>query len=461
MARWRWIWLQVSSRLWLRATLIGALGVLAAILAAVAENYIPWSLSTPIGADAIDSLLSIIASSMLAVTTFSLSVMTSAYGSATSNVTPRATKLVMEDSATQNVLSTFIGSFLFSIVGIVALKAGVYGDRGRVVLFIVTIAVIALIVISLLHWIDHLTKLGRVGETTRRVEVAAEKAIRARLRMPYLGGVALSEDEPSTAESIPPVTTQTIGYVQFVDVAALNTCCEEHNISLQLQAVPGTFVYSHTPLARIVESGIPREETSSAHPGDDGETPEEREEKQQKRLEALHEAIRDAFSISDERSFPQDPRFGLAVMSEIASRALSPGINDPGTAIDIIGRSTRLMNLWAQGEASAKEKEAPYPLVQVPPLRSADLFDDAFMAIARDGAGLIEVQLRLHKALIALSHTGDETFRAAAWQQARQALARAEQGLSAAADKTRLQALAEQSGMGPPPSQDTDATALA
>ncbi|MGE4373061.1 MAG: DUF2254 domain-containing protein [Xanthobacter sp.] len=456
MARWRWIWLQVSNRLWLRATLIGGMGVLAAILAAVAENFIPWSLSTPIGADAIDSLLSIIASSMLAVTTFSLSVMTSAYGSATSNVTPRATKLVMEDSATQNVLSTFIGSFLFSIVGIVALKAGIYGDRGRVVLFVVTIAVIALIVISLLHWIDHLTKLGRVGETTSRVEKATEKAIHTRLRVPYLGGVPLLEDEALSPGKISPVTTPIIGYVQFVDIAALNNCCETYNISLRLQAVPGTFVYPHTPLAHIVENEPLQEETSGSQADEEEQSLEERQEKRKKRLEAMQEAIRDAFSINDERSFPQDPRFGLAVMSEIASRALSPGINDPGTAIDIIGRSTRLMNLWAQGENTAKDKEAAYPLVHIPALRSADLFEDAFMAIARDGAGLIEVQLRLHKALMALSHMGDDAFRAAARHQARLALARAEQGLPAEADKARLQALTEQTGLGPITSQDAD-----
>jgi len=77
---------------------------------------------------------------------------------------------------TQNVLSTFIGSFLFSIVGIIVLKTGAYGDRGRVVLFIVAIGVIALIVFSLLRWIDHLMQLGRVGETTDRVERATEEA---------------------------------------------------------------------------------------------------------------------------------------------------------------------------------------------------------------------------------------------------------------------------------------------
>ena len=163
---------QMTRRLWVRATLIGALGILAAILAAVAERYIPWDMPGSIGADAVDSILSIIASSMLAVTTFSLSIMVSAYGSATNNVTPRATKLLIEDRLTQTVLSTFIGSFLFGIVGLIVLRTGAYGERGRVVLFIVTIVVIVAIVVTLLRWIDHLARLGRVTETTQRVEAA-------------------------------------------------------------------------------------------------------------------------------------------------------------------------------------------------------------------------------------------------------------------------------------------------
>jgi hypothetical protein len=76
--------------------------------------YLPQDLSTDIGAEAVDKVLAIIASSML----FSLSTMVTAYGAATSNVTPRATRLIMEDSTTQNVLAAFIGSFLYSIVAI-------------------------------------------------------------------------------------------------------------------------------------------------------------------------------------------------------------------------------------------------------------------------------------------------------------------------------------------------------
>jgi len=184
---WIWHFSHVSRRIWFRATLFSIVGVSTALLAIVVSPFIPDGLSGRIGADAVDNILAIIASSMLTVTTFSLSTMVSAYSAATSNVTPRATRLVMEDSTTQNVLATFVGSFLFSLVGIVALSTGASGEQGRLMLFIVTVCVIILIVITLLRWIDHLSRLGRVTETTRRVEEAIIKAIRAWRQNPNLG----------------------------------------------------------------------------------------------------------------------------------------------------------------------------------------------------------------------------------------------------------------------------------
>ena len=60
------------------------------------------------------------------------------------------------------------------------------------------------------------------------------------------------------------------------------------------------------------------------------------------------------------------------------------------------------------------------------------------MLIARDGAAMIEVQLRIQKALGAFGRMGDEAFRAAALHQADLARERAEAGLTLAADKIRL-----------------------
>ncbi len=157
ISRWQWILRQTLKKLWFRATLFAMVAIITALLSILFRSMIPESVSVKVGAEAVDNILNILASSMLAVTTFSLSIMVTAYGSATTNVTPRATRLVVEDVTTQNVLATFIGSFLFSLVGIIALNMGAYGERGRVILFIVTLVVIALIISTLLRWIQHLT----------------------------------------------------------------------------------------------------------------------------------------------------------------------------------------------------------------------------------------------------------------------------------------------------------------
>ncbi|WAJ36720.1 DUF2254 domain-containing protein [Pseudomonas sp. GOM7] len=414
MSRWQWLLTRLTRQLWFRATLIGALGIAAAGLAALTEHLAPWDLPTTIGSDAVDGILNIIASSMLAVTTFSLSVMTSAYSAATSNVTPRAIKLLIEDRLTQNVLSSFIGSFLFSIVGIVVLKTGAYGDKGRFVLFIVTIVVIALVVVSLLRWIDHLTRLGRVGETTERVEETTQRAIDWRCANPYLGGSPAPANQ-AIPESALCLTADTVGYVQHVDMAALAEQADCLDSDIHLLAAPGTFVYPDTPLAWIPS------------PCQDDEAPH-----------AL-KCIREAFTIGKERSFEQDPRFGLAVLSEIASRALSPAINDPGTAIDVLGRQARILCTWARDQKTGQEPR--FPRVWVEALHTQSLFEDAFNPIARDGAALIEVQMKLRRTLLALSQMGDTVFRQAAFEQAQRALERAEQALSHEADRQRLRDL--------------------
>ncbi|MDH1270765.1 DUF2254 domain-containing protein [Rhizobium pusense] len=102
------------------------------------------------------------------------------------------------------MLATFVGSFPFGLVGIIALTAGAYGDRGRVILFVVTLGVIVLIIVTLLRWSDHLSRLSRVKETTEGVEKATVEALRAWIEMPHLGGSRLSEHDMRTGEpSIP------------------------------------------------------------------------------------------------------------------------------------------------------------------------------------------------------------------------------------------------------------------
>ena len=415
MTRWQWLLSQMLRKLWLRATAYALLGVVTALIAIGTQSYLPWDLPELVGADAVDDLLNIIASSMLVVTTFSLSTMTAAYSAATTNVTPRATTLLIEDKVSQRVLSTFVGSFLFSIVGIIVLKTGAYGPSGRSVLFAVTVVVVVLIVFNLLRWIDHLTRLGRVGETTDRVEAATKDALKQRLEAPYLGGVALSPDRRDIPAGTLVARAGEIGHVQHIDMFALSRIADVQDRDIHVLLNPGAFVSVDTPLVWMAAVA---------------------------KGEAIEQDIRSAFTLGAVRSFDQDPRFGLAVMSEIGSRALSPATNDPGTALDVIGRNTRLLALWGEGQEGLDEIEPEHPRIHIARLSDDDLFEDAFMLMARDGAGLIEIQLRLQKCLNALTRIGPAPFREAARRQAVLAAERARHALEFKGDLERLEALA-------------------
>jgi uncharacterized membrane protein len=114
------------------------------------------------------------------------------------------------------------------------------------------------------------------------------------------------------------------------------------------------------------------------------------------------------------------------VLAEIASRALSPAVNDPGTAIDVIGRAVRLLAQWGRFDSSEIDTDVTRPHLWVPAIEVGDMFDDVFMPIARDGAGMVEVQTRLQKAFVALVATDNATFGDAARRHSASALKRAE-----------------------------------
>lgn len=424
ISKWRWIIVQLSRQLWVRAVLFALLAVATALMTLFFGDLIPSNLSGKIGAHAVDKILNILASGMLVVTTFSLSVMVSAYSTATSSISPRATRLLMEDSTTQNVLATFVGSFLYSLIGITALNAGIYGEEGRVILFIVTLVVIIIIVVTVLLWIEHLSHFGRVGETNDRVEKATLKAVLQRAKYPWLGGSPLTDSAliPANAR---PVYSKKIGYIQYIDIAAISNWADDAKARVYIHSLPGAFVHPKRILAWIEVDG-----------------------------EIEQHAIQSAFSIADQRSFDQDPRFGFSVLTEIASRALSPGINDPGTAIEIIGRGVRIFFSWREidiNQIRGEELEdIEYPRVYIPPIKLCELFDDFFTPIARDGAHMVEVQIRLQKALASLAQI-DEPFRLNAMRHSRIALSRAEAGLAFAGDLYALRALVEELALTPDP----------
>lgn len=398
---------RLRERLWVKPLAACLLSIASVFLAGVADRLELAGRIPRVTADSVESLLSIMAASMLVIATFAVASMVSAYASASQSATPRSFKLVVADDLSQNALSTFVGSFIFSIVALTALKNGFFGEAGRTALFALTVAVFAVVILTFVRWVDQIARLGRLGTSIDKVEAAAAAAMERRLRAPTLGGAPATAGLPEGRV----VRTTTVGYVQHVDVPKLQALAEEAGARVAVAALPGTFAAPGSALAWVRP--------------DAGELDE-----------SVADQIADAFVIGRERIFDEDPRFGLIVLSEIADRALSPGINDPGTAIAIIGSLVRLFAQWA--ETPDDSPEIRYDRVEVPELSVADMFDDAFTAIARDGAGVVEVMVRLQKGLESLSSLGDRPMRDASIAHARSALDRAERKLDSPGDLARV-----------------------
>lgn len=397
-SKFAWVLAQLTRRIWFRVSLFGLLGVLSALVSIWVGPLLPEDISASVGADAVDKVLGIIASSMLTVAIFSLSTLVSAYSAAANGATPRATQLLESDSVALNALGTFIGAFLFSLAGIVALSTGVYGASGRLVMFGVTVLVIAFVVFSFIRWIDRLSRLGRMGETIDRVVATAAEAMRDRARHPNMGGAPA---RPVPGDAVPVKSTE-IGYLQHIDMKALGDLAER--VPIDVAVLPGSFVAKGQALAHVAPSLD----------------------------EEACEQVRKAFTIGARRQFDQDPRFGVIVLTEIASRALSPAVNDAGTAIDVLAALVRVLAVHEEPQPS----EGGCARVHLPEITVDDILDDCITPIARDGAGVIEVGLRLQRMLEVVADLPG--YAEAARRHARSALARGLAALAVEEDRERL-----------------------
>lgn len=401
LERVRFLWHRLRQQLWWRPALWSLAAVLAALASALVDAWVPAHWLPRLQDDLVSDLLHIMASSMLAVSTFALSVLVGAYASAASAGTPRATRLVVADPQSQKAVAVFLASFIFSIVGVIALGTGRYGPAGRMALFVCALVVLGWVVIAFMRYIDLLSRIGRVSHTIERVERATCEALRAAARCP-LGGACPADAAPSGARA---VLAQRTGHVQFVDVAALQRLAEEIDGHVHVAAQAGDLVHPTAPLAWLQGAAMDA---------------------------AQDEALRSAFVIDVERTIEQDIGYGLIVLAEIAERALSPAVNDPGTAIAVIGSQTRLLieHLATPIDAQCKRLDR----VSARPSAPAALVAIAYEPIARCGLNQPEVMRQWLRHLDALAGNAPPEILAAVRELVQRVLARAARAAVDAAD---------------------------
>ena len=417
--RLRFAMRRIRERLWIKPLLICIVSIIAVFGSKVSDNLSLARLAPDVSSESVESLLSIMAASMLAIATFAVASMVSAYSSASTTATPRSFPLVVADDVSQNALSTFVGAFIFSIVALMAMKNGYFEIAGRFTLFSVTVAVLGFVIFTFVRWTDRIARLGRLGATVEQVEAATSAAMRRRRQHPALGGLARHAQAPSGGVA---VFATDVGYVQQIDMQALQQFAQGIGGRVVVDALPGTFAMPGSPLAHVLAVSV------------QGQAAE-------------LQRVTAAFTIGRDRVFDHDPRLGLIVLSEIAGRALSPAVNDPGTAIGIVGTLVRLFTLWTEPSEHLAAQPVEFDRVEVRALQLDDLFDDAFTAIARDGAGMVEVCVRLQKALRSLASVGDDAMRVAAMRHAQHALARSEEMLTLPHDVDVIRVLAQSVGV--------------
>lgn len=404
---------RLKEKLWLRPLIFCVLSVFGALLASIADSNRYLNEIVPqIKTESLEQLLSTISGSMLVISIFAVGSMISAFSAASSTATPRSFKLITADDVSQNALSVFIGSFIYSIVAMVALKNGYYGKAGHFILFLFTLLFFALVILTFLRWVERISKLGRMGHTIKLVEDATTNAIKIRLEFPTLSGIAINPNQEKGLA----IYSDTTAYVQQINISRLQKIAEALDAIITVNAIPGSFATLDKPLFYILLK-------STA-----AEIPDYIE-------------LKKTFTMGDMRYFDEDPRFGLITLSEIASRALSPAVNDPGTAIQIIGSYVRLFSLWDKTSADKNSKKDNYDRIAVPEISIDDLFTDAFRPISRDGAGNIEVMIRLQKAFNSISRIDNIDLKKACLLHSQEAFERAKQEMKY---ETDLEVLKEQ-----------------
>lgn len=404
MSRWFFALRNPSNRLWLTPAYSAVLAGAFAFAAHWADLWLPPAVLPLVSPDLLDDLLNIIASSMLAVSTFSLSILVSALSSAANAATPRATGLVTNDGASRRTIASFISALIYAIIAKTALGLELYAQNGRFLLFVSTIAILLYVVLRLIGWIYTLSQLGRMGNTLDKIYQSAEKALLEYRKSPQMGACWAGCDSDGI-----PLKAGSTGYLVHINMQSLQNLAEQFDGFFRIRVRTGELMMPDTVMAEVFGTD---EETCGA-------------------------AFRQAFIIDHQRTFNQDPRWGLIVFSEAAQRALSPAVNDPGTAIAVISKLMKLLI-----ECPECSDTAEFDRLAAKPLDCRDFLHDSFYPIVRDGGSILEVHTTLQKALACIWRNAPESeLQQAALETANEYLLRAKRKLEFEQDFQRVKQL--------------------
>ena len=368
--------------------------VIAAILLAIQITWIDsllnlspdgrlgWLIqNNPEGARAV---LSTIAGSMITVAGVMLSSTIVVLTLASQQFGPRLVRNFIKDRPSQIVVGAFTGCFIYNILILKNIRSGDSDFVPQIALIFGVLQAILCIGL-MIYFIQHISTTIQVQSIMDRVKCELDLSIerlypKAENREP---SISTENPKPESSEPSPStrkVGAQRAGYIQAIRYDALLERCEQHNATIRIHAIPGSFVIEDEPIFSISGQDEPGKDTLSE--------------------------LRSFFIIGTFPTSEQDILFPIQQLEEMAIRALSPGINDPRTAIECVDHLTASLSILAKRPPPTEWVKDRH---QKPRIHKASqpfdyILREAFQQIHHHGCTDIQVVLRILKVLHKLLH---------------------------------------------------------
>lgn len=425
------LWDRLRSSFWFLPALMSAAAVALAVGGTALDGSVqskllqsmPWAYTG--GAAGASLVLSTIASSMVTIAGVVFSMTLVALSLASSQLGPRLLRNFMRDRVNQVVLGTFVSTFIYCLLVLRTIRR--QDEDGFVPHLSVTLGV-ALALASLavlIYFIHHVAVTIQADAVVARVGSELLDAIDT--LFPESGGAPADADPAPTAGNGLPahfdadaeaLAARGGGYLQQVDVDALVDAAAEADLLLRLECRPGQFVVEGQALLRCWPPG-------------------RLDDDRRRTLQA-------ALVLGSQRTAVQDVEFTVSQLVEIAVRALSPGINDPFTAVASIDRLGAALHRLARRDLPSPRRLDPDGRLRVvtPVISFGGVLDTALAPIRQNARDSSVVLCRLLEAIDGAARVARRPHdREALRTQAMLVIRAARRNVPEVADRDRAEAL--------------------
>lgn len=337
-----------------------------------------WGWTFTGGAEGAGAVLATIAGSMITIAGVVFSMTLVALSLASSQLGPRLLRNFMRDTTTQVVLGTFVATFLYCLMVLRTIRHA--ADAAFVPHLSVSLGVLFAVVSVgvLIYFIHHVSVSIQVNEVVARVSTQLIEGIDRLFPVPIGKGAPEVPAEPPDAGFLEtlkrearPLGADADGYLQFIDGEALLALAVQEDVVFRLERRPGDYVVAGRPLLCV-------------WPGD-------------RVSDGLTEQVNAAFALGHQRTPDQDIEFVVNQLVEIAVRALSPGLNDPFTAIACVDHLGSALCRLAQRDIPSpyRHDEQGQLRLIAPAISFPEITNAAFNQIRQYGRSSVAVTIRL------------------------------------------------------------------